>query len=75
MRIMFTSYCNFIGELMGFGSAFLRGKGNERCLKTAIAEHKLCTTIPVIILKLDYRQSCHVFSSYPAFRLTWFGCA
>lgn len=46
MRIMFTSYCNFIGALMGFGSAFLNGKGNERCLKIAIAEHKLCTTVP-----------------------------
>lgn len=46
MRIMFTSYCNFIGTLMGFGSAFLRGKGNERFLKIANTEHKLCKTVP-----------------------------
>ena len=31
---------------MGFGSAFLRGKEDERCLTVAIAEHKLCRTVP-----------------------------
>lgn len=43
---MFTSYCNFIVGLLGFGSAFLRGKVDERCLTIAIAENKLCRTVP-----------------------------
>lgn len=31
---------------MGFGFAFLRGKEDERFLTIAIAEHKLCRTVP-----------------------------
>jgi len=46
MRILFTSYYNFIGGLVGFGSAFLKGEGHERCLTIAITEHKLCMTVP-----------------------------
>lgn len=35
-----------MGGLMGLGFAFLRGKEDERFLTIAIAEHKLCRTVP-----------------------------